>query len=135
MFPTFYFEDGSLLNDSAATMPADGCKASDFDQYGDLEASGVHPDWIRQLTKFASVQDRLKEWQPHIMERLIKLACLALKALDFDGIRVDKATQVTVDAMATWATGVRKCAAQMGKNNFFINGEVSGGNTFGALYM
>jgi alpha-1,3-glucan synthase len=116
-------------------MPADGCKASDFDQYGDLEAFGVHPDWMRQLTKFASVQDRLKEWQPQIMDRLIKFACLAIKALDFDGIRIDKATQVTVDAMAIWATGVRKCAADMGKNNFFISGEVTGGNTFGALYM
>ena len=50
-----------------------------------------------------------------------------------DGIRIDKATQVTVDAMATWATGVRKCAAEVGKNNFFISGEVTGGNTFGAL--
>ena len=135
MFPTFYFDDGTVLNDSVITMPADGCKASDFDQYGDLEAFGFHPGWMRQLTKFDSVQDRLKEWQPHVMERLIKFACLALKALDFDGIRIDKATQVTVDAMATWTTGVRMCAAQMGKNNFFINGEVSSGNAFGALYM
>ena len=64
-------------------MPADKCKASDFDQYGDLEAFGVHPDWMRQLTKFASVQDdHLKEYQPHIMERLIKFVCLALKALN-----------------------------------------------------
>ena len=135
MFPTFYLDDGSVLNDPAATMPTDGCKASDFDQYGDLEAFGIHPDWMRQLTKFDSVQDRLKEWQPRVMERLIKFTCLALKALDFDGIRIDKAAQVTVDAMATWATGVRTCAAQMGKNNFFINGEFSSGNTFGALYM
>ena len=135
MFPTFYYEDGTVLVNSNATMPADGCKASDFDQYGDLEAFGVHDDWLRQLTKFASVQDRLKEWQPHIMERLIKFACLSLKALDYDGIRIDKATQVTVDAMATWATGVRQCASEMGKNNFFISGEVTGGNSFGALYM
>ena len=135
MFPTFYYEDGTVLVNSNATMPADGCKASDFDQYGDLEAFGVHDDWLRQLTKFASVQDRLKEWQPHIMERLVKFACLSLKALDYDGIRIDKATQVTVDAMATWATGVRQCASEMGKNNFFISGEVTGGNSFGALYM
>ena len=135
MFPTFYSDDGSVVNDPAAAMPADGCKASDFDQYGDLESAGIHPDWIRQLTKFASVQDRLREWQPHVMEKLIKFACIALKALDFDGIRVDKAVQVTVEAMAIWATGVRRCAAEMGKDNFFISGEISGGNTFGSLYM
>jgi alpha-1,3-glucan synthase len=69
------------------------------------------------------------------MDRLIKFSCLAIKALDFDAIRIDKSTQVTVDAMAIWSAGVRKCAAEMGKNNFFINGEVTGGNTFGALYM
>ena len=116
-------------------MPADGCKASDFDQYGDLKAFGVHPDWMHQLSKFASMQDRLREWQPSIMERLIKFSCIALKALDFDAIRIDKATQVTVDGMAAWSAGVRKCATELGKNNFFINGEVTGGNTLGALYL
>ena len=42
-------------------MPASGCRVSDFDQYGDLEAFGVHPDWQRQLSKFASVQGCLRE--------------------------------------------------------------------------
>jgi alpha-1,3-glucan synthase len=135
VFPTFYFEDGTVLVDPAANIPSDGCKASDFDQYGDLEAFGVHPDWMRQLTKFASVQDRLREWQPVVLDRLIKFSCLAIKALDFDAIRIDKATQVTVDPLAAWATGVRKCAAELGKNNFFISGEVTGGNTFGSLYL
>ena len=135
MFPTFYFESGTVLPDGEATMPADGCKASDFDQYGDLEAFGVFPDWMRQLTKFASVQDRLREWQPDVMDRLIKFSCIALKALDFDAVRIDKSTQVTVDAMAIWSAGIRKCAAEMGKNNFFISGEVTGGNSFGSLYM
>lgn len=90
---------------------------------------------MRQLTKFASVQDRLREWQPLVLERLIKFSCLAIKALDFDAIRIDKATQVTVGPLADWATGVRQCAAALGKNNFFISGEVTGGNTFGSLYL
>ena len=29
--------------------------------------------------------------------------------------------------MAVWAAGIRKCAAELGNNNFFINGEVTGG--------
>ena len=123
------------MSDPAANIPSDGCKASDFDQYGDLEAFGVFPDWMRQLTKFASVQDRLREWQPRVLERLIRFSCIAIKALDFDAIRIDKATQVTVGPLADWATGVRECAAAMGKNNFFISGEVTGGNTFGSLYL
>jgi len=110
-------------------MPADGCKASGFDQCGDLEAFGVHPDWMRQLTKFASVQDRLRERQPAVMDRLFKFSCTALKALGFDTIRIDKATRVTVETMAMWVAGVRKCATKVGKINFIINGEVNGGNT------
>ena len=60
---------------------------------------------------------------------------MAIKALDIDAIRVDKATQVTVDALASWASSTRACAAGVGKNNFFIPGEVTGGDSFGSLYM
>lgn len=100
-----------------------------------MEAFGVHPDWQRQLSKFASVQDRLREWKPSVMDKLTAFSCLAITALDIDAIRIDKATQVTVDALATWASSTRNCANKLGKNNFFIPGEVTGGNTFGSLYM
>ena len=100
-----------------------------------MEAFGVHPDWQRQLSKFASVQDRLREWKPEVMSKIKKFSCMAIKALDIDAIRVDKATQVTVDALADWASSTRACAAQLGKKNFFIPGEVTGGDTFGSLYL
>jgi alpha-1,3-glucan synthase len=129
--PNFWDDDGTMVD----AVQESGCKASDFDQYGDMEAFGVHPDWQRQLSKFASVQDRLREWQEPVMDKIIHFSCLALKALDFDAIRVDKSTQVTLEALATWASGVRKCASAVGKNNLFITGEVTGGNTFGSLYM
>jgi alpha-1,3-glucan synthase len=108
---------------------------SDFDQYGDMEAFGVHPDWQRQLSKFASVQDRLREWNPNVMAKLKVFSCMVITALDIDAIRVDKATQVTVDALADWASGTRACASNLGKKNFFIPGEVTGGDTFGSLYL
>lgn len=107
---------------------------SDFDQYGDMEAFGVHPDWQRQLSKFASVQDRLREWTPHVMDKLKTFSCMAITALDIDAIRIDKATQVTVDALAEWASSARQCAFNLGKKNFFIPGEVTGGDYFGSLY-
>jgi alpha-1,3-glucan synthase len=108
---------------------------SDFDQYGDMEAFGVHPDWQRQLSKFASVQDRLREWKPSVLAKLQVFSCMAIKALDFDAIRVDKATQVTLDALSGWAAATRACAYNLGKQNFLITGEVTGGDTFGSLYM
>ena len=129
VFPTFWDDDGTVI-----AVPTDGCRESDFDQFGDMEAFGVHPDWQRQLSKFASVQDRLREWKPEVMARLQIFACMAIEALDLDAIRIDKSTQVTVDALATWATSVRQCATNLGKKNFYITGEVTGGDTFGSLY-
>ncbi|KAG8934063.1 Cell wall alpha-1,3-glucan synthase ags1 [Tulasnella sp. 418] len=130
VMPVFWEQDGNI-----AHVEYDGCYASEFDQYGDMEAFGVHPDYERQLSKFASVQDRLREWQPAVMEKIQVFSCLAIKALDFDGIRIDKATQVTVQALADWTTHTHKCAGEVGKNNFFIPGEVTGGDRFGSLYI
>jgi alpha-1,3-glucan synthase len=113
---------------------ANECLESDFDQYGDTEAFGVHPDWQRQLSKFTSVQDRLREWNPGVMAKLQVFSCMAIQALDIDAVRIDKSTQVTVDALAQWASSVRRCATSLGKNNFYITGEVTGGDTFGSLY-
>ncbi|CDO74608.1 Glycoside Hydrolase Family 13 / Glycosyltransferase Family 5 protein [Trametes cinnabarina] len=128
--PTFWSDDGTIQDIGWSG----GCKQSDFDQYGDMEAFGVHPDWQRQLAKFASVQDRLREWKPEVMAKLKKFACIAITALDIDAIRIDKSTQVTVDALAEWASSTRACAAELNKTNFFIPGEVTGGDTFGSLY-
>lgn len=60
-YPRFWNETGFPV-DQSVTQALKGCYASDFDQYGDTEAFGVYPDWRRELTKFASVQDRLREW-------------------------------------------------------------------------
>ncbi|KAK7014847.1 modular protein with glycoside hydrolase family 13 and glycosyltransferase family 5 domains [Favolaschia claudopus] len=130
VMPDFWNDDGTRI-----VLDTNGCLESDFDQYGDMEAFGVHPDWQRQLAKFASVQDRLREWKPSVLAKLKVFSCMSITALDIDAIRIDKATQVTVDALAGWASSTRACAAALGKNNFFIPGEVTGGNTFGSLYI
>ncbi|KAI9466337.1 glycoside hydrolase family 13 and glycosyltransferase family 5 protein [Lactarius psammicola] len=129
VLPKFWDSDGTVI-----TLQTNGCLESDFDQYGDTEAFGVHPDWQRQLSKFASVQDRLREWKPEVMAKLKVFACMAIQALDLDAIRIDKSTQVTVDALAEWSAGARQCATKFGKKNFYITGEVTGGDTFGSLY-
>ena len=127
--PTFWQDDGTIVQ-----VSANGCLASDFDQYGDMEAFGVHPDWQRQLSKFASVQDRLREWNPTVMAKIQVFSCMVIKALDIDAIRIDKSTQVTVEALTEWTSNTRACAAQLNKTNFLITGEVTGGDTFGSIY-
>ena len=129
-FPQFWFEDGTKI-----TPPLKGCYNSDFDQFGDIEAFGVWPDWKRQLSKFASVQDRLREWHPPVAARLEHFSCMTIAMLDIDGFRIDKAVQVTVDAQAKWSSAMRTCAKKYGKDNFLVVGEITSGNTLGSIYL
>ena len=133
-YPRLYSETGLPVG-SDVTSQLTGCFDSDFDQYGDIEAFGVHPDWQRELAKFASVQDRLREWVPNVRERIEQHACIAIAMFDIDGYRLDKAVQSTVDAQASFARFVRECAQRFGKDNFPVIGEITGGNTFGSIYI
>ncbi|TIC95265.1 Cell wall alpha-1,3-glucan synthase mok13 [Colletotrichum higginsianum] len=133
-YPAFWFEDGKPVGPDVEAQ-LKGCYNSDFDQYGDIEAFGVFPDWQRQLAKFASVQDRLREWVPSVRQRLELYSCMTIQMLDIDGYRIDKAVQVTVDAQAEWSTAMRKCAKDLGKENFMVVGEITSGNTLGSIYL
>lgn len=133
-YPRFWLETGYPVG-TDVTNRMKGCFDSEFDQYGDTEAFGVFPDWQRQLSKFASVQDRLREWHPPVRNKIERFYCIMIAMLDIDGYRYDKATQSTVDAMAEVNAYLRQCARRYGKNNFFLPGEITGGNTFGAIYI
>lgn len=63
------------------------------------------------------------------------MMCLVIGQLDIDGFRFDKATQMTPDALAEIAASLRACARGYGKENFFLPGEITGGNTFGSIYL
>jgi alpha-1,3-glucan synthase len=89
----------------------------------------------KQISKFAFVQDRLREWRTDVREKIEHFSCIALNMLDFDGFRIDKALQVTVDAQGEWSNYMRECARKLGKENFYIPGEIVAGNTLGAIYI
>lgn len=133
-YPRFWNETGYPI-DADVREQMKGCYDSDFDQYGDTEAFGVYPDWRRQLSKFASVQDRLREWHAPVRAKIEHFYCMAIAQLDFDGYRYDKAVQSTVDAMAAGSREMRECARRYGKENFLIVGEVTGGNALGSIYF
>jgi alpha-1,3-glucan synthase len=133
-YPRFWLDTGFLI--PPETKDAfKGCYNSEFDQYGDTEAFGVFPDWQRQLSRFASVQDRLREWVPSVRSKIEHFSCMQILMLDIDGFRLDKATQITVDAVGNFSHAMRECARTVGKENFFIPGEITGGNTFGSIYL
>ncbi|KAK1579891.1 alpha-1,3-glucan synthase [Colletotrichum navitas] len=133
-FPRLYLEEGKEVPQEIYDMFG-GCYNGDFDQFGDTEAFGVYPDYRRQLTKFASVQDRLREWVPAVNQKLAHFSCIMIKMLDIDGFRFDKALQVTVDAQGEFSKRMRECARAVGKDNFFLPGEITGGNTMGSIYI
>ncbi|KAK3382174.1 alpha amylase [Lasiosphaeria ovina] len=133
-YPQFWLETGYPVGTDVKSQLR-GCYDSDFDQYGDIEAFGLHPDWQRELAKFASVQDRLREWHPPVRARIEHFTCMVIANLDIDGFRVDKGVQVTVDAQADISSAIRKCALKYNKDNFFIPGEITSGNTLGSIYL
>ncbi|KKY24110.1 putative alpha-glucan [Phaeomoniella chlamydospora] len=133
-YPRFWLDTGYPVG-TDVTDKMKGCYDSEFDQYGDVEAFGVFPDWQRQLAKFSSVQDRLREWHAPVRAKLQHFSCMIIETFDIDGFRYDKATQATVDAMGDLNEYLRDCARKLGKNNFFTPGEITGGNTFGSIYI
>ncbi|KUI63986.1 Cell wall alpha-1,3-glucan synthase mok11 [Cytospora mali] len=133
-YPRFWNETGYPINDPTREQ-FKGCYNSDFDQYGDTEAFGVHPDYQRQITKFDSVQDRLREWVPSVRQRLEVFSCMTITQLDIDGFRFDKAAQVTPDAQGNFSAAIRECAARVGKKNFFLTGELTPGNSLSSIYL
>ncbi|KAH2916900.1 hypothetical protein KXV64_009499 [Aspergillus fumigatus] len=133
-YPKFWNETGFPLY-SGGVEELKGCYNSDFDQYGELEAFGNFPDWKRQLTKFASVQDRLREWHKPVRDIITRHYCIQIASLDIDGFRYDKAVQATLEPLGEMSAAFRECAKKYGKHNFFLPGEITSGNTFGSLYL
>ena len=133
-YPRFWDDYGQPVNANGSQY-LKGCRDSEFDQYGDIAAFDIYPEWQRQISKFASVQDRLREWKPSVREKIQHLSCIQISMLDVDGFRMDKGQQITVDAQGEFADFIRQCAARFGKKNFFIPGEIVSGNAFGAIYL
>jgi alpha-1,3-glucan synthase len=133
-YPRFWNETGFPV-DASVNQQLIGCYDSDFDQYGDTEAFGVYPDWRRQLTKFASVQDRLREWHTPVRLKLERFYCMLIAQLDIDGFRYDKALQSTVDALGEMNHAMRRCARRHGKENFLLVGELTGGNDLASVWL
>lgn len=133
-FPRFWDQGGHLYNDENTTKMV-GCMSSEFDQFGDTGAFGVYPEWQKQLSKFGGVQDRLRDWSPTVLDKIVHFSCMWIKGLDVDGFRMDKAMQITVDPLGNFSSRIRECASELGKDNFFIPGEIVNGNTNGAIYI
>ncbi|KAK5706292.1 hypothetical protein LTR97_001279 [Elasticomyces elasticus] len=133
-YPRFYDQGANLINDENTTQMV-GCMDSEWDQFGEVGAFGTYPEWQKQLSKFNGVQDRLREWRPDVLDKINHFSCMMIQGLDIDGWRMDKAMQITVDPLGNFSHSQRECAKALGKENFFIVGEIVNGNMDGAVYI
>jgi len=133
-YPRFWDQGGHLIQDNN-TQAMVGCMDSDFDQFGEVGAFGVYPEWQKQLSKFNGVQDRLREWNPSVLDKINHFSCMLIQGLDIDGFRMDKAMQITVDPLGNFSSFQRECAGKVGKNNFMVVGEIVNGNADGSIYL
>ncbi|RAL13908.1 alpha-1,3-glucan synthase [Aspergillus homomorphus CBS 101889] len=131
-YPRFWDDDANGLTN---TTLGPSCRNSEFDQYGEVAAFGNYTEWEGQISKFAFVQDRLRGWRPDVLAKIKHFSCLTITMLDIDGFRVDKALQVTLDSLGEWSESMRDCARQLGKDNFYLPGEIVSGNAYGSLYV
>ncbi|CAG8323048.1 unnamed protein product [Penicillium salamii] len=136
-YPTFYGELGFPISNTSDPLLAQfrGCYDSEFDQYGAIDSVSLTPDWQKSLTKAGLVQDRLREWIPSVRKKIEHFTCMLITSLDIDALRFDKAGQVTVDAFVSSSQAIRECAASLGKDNFFIGGELTASNSYASIYL
>ncbi|CAN8104147.1 unnamed protein product [Discula destructiva] len=135
-YPRYWDNNGHYLA-NISSMETE-CKDSEFSLYGDLlgtAATGSVPVWQNQLSKFSGVQDRLREWQPTVLDKIKHFSCMQIASLDFDGFRMDKALQTNSDALGEFSQYQRECAKRYGKENFLIIGEVVGTNAMSSIYF
>lgn len=100
-----------------------------------MKGVGAFPAWQTQLSKFASVQDRLRVWRSDVLDKIKVMSCMQIAMLDIDGFRMDKALQTTLDAHVDFSNYQRQCARDYGKENFLIVGEAVGEIPYAALYF
>ena len=78
-YPRWYNDYGEQVTGNGSEYFV-GCRDSEFDQYGDIAAFDIYPEWQRQISKFASVQDRLREWKPSVLSKIEHLSCLQISS-------------------------------------------------------
>lgn len=88
-----------------------------------------------QLSKYGSVQDRLREWRSDVLAKIKHFSCMQIAMFDIDGFRMDKGLQTSIDAMAEFSAYQRECARRYGKENFYMIGEVVGTDAQAAIYI
>jgi alpha-1,3-glucan synthase len=70
-----------------------------------------------------------------VLSKILHFSCLAVRMLDIDGYRIDKAIQVAVEVQVEFPRYMRECARRHGKENFFIACEIVSEKRLSSVYF
>jgi glycosidase len=102
---------------------------------GDLGAGDLlDPEAEMRRTDFLSLRDfRLQD--PGVLSVLADCYKYWIALTDCDGLRIDTLKHVSLDEGRAFCGAIKEYAATLGKLNFFLVGEVAGGNFAQATYL
>ena len=72
--------------------------------------------------------DDFRTETPYVREQMMKICQYWIQQADFDGFRIDTVKHVDMGFWREWCPAIRAFAAQCGKTNFFMFGEVFDGS-------
>jgi glycosidase len=102
---------------------------------GSLDAGDVaDPRAEHKRTDFVTLRD-FDHDHPATLDDLIRCYEYWIALTDCDGFRIDTLKHVSLDAGARFCAGIKEYAARLGKQNFFLVGEVGGGDAPQACYL
>jgi glycosidase len=102
---------------------------------GSLDAGDVaDPRAEHKRTDFVTLRD-FDHDHPGTLDDLIRCYQYWIALTDCDGFRIDTLKHVSLDAGLRFCAGIKEYAARLGKHNFFLVGEVSGGDGPQACYL
>jgi len=121
--PEWYWRRGRV---TAWGREADACRQAGIDP-SDWDACYQYVR-IQEVTgDFPGGLKDLRTELPEVREALIRVMTHWIDAVDIDGFRIDTVKHVEHDFWIEFATAVREYAFQVGKDNFFMFGEVFDG--------
>jgi len=93
-----------------------------------------HPDIEFRRGDFFELKDFNHE-HPHVLDALIRVYQYWIAVTDCDGFRIDTVKHITEEASQEFCVRVREYCESIGKENFWLVGEVTGGEYLERSYL
>lgn len=102
---------------------------------GDMSKGGIDdPNAEHKRSDFCDLRDFDLD-QPHVLSDLSRCYKYWMALTDCDGFRIDTLKHVTKEQARNFCGAVKEFAANIGKQNFFLVGEISGGDYAQDYYL